>query len=246
MKKIQILVLEDNKDDIEALMVALPTKTFEIAGVAKTLKDAIILYKTLNIDIVIIDIFLQGEPIGITFASRIGTSYSPKPFIFLTSSIDKSIFEKAKLTAPYNYLIKPFNTPELLFSIELALEQFAKKEGAFDNKEPVFITDSFFVKDGQSLVKLSPDDIQYIQVDGPYCNMVTDKGKYILQISLSKFMKELPTNQFLKTHRNYMVNTKKIKAIYPYDNLILLTGEKKIILSRRYKEAFLKNYKIFR
>ncbi len=246
MKKIQILVLEDNNDDVEALLAVLPTNTFEVAGVAHTLNDGLNLYNSLSIDIVIIDIFLHAKPVGITFANQISSSNHPKPFIFLTSSIDKDIFKKAKLTAPYNYLIKPFNTPELLFAIELALEQFAKNEGAFNNKEPVFITDSFFVKDGHSLVKLSPDDIQYIKVDGPYCHMITDKGTYILQVSLSKCIEELPDHQFLKTHRNYLVNTKKIKTIYPKDNLILLTDNEKIILSRRYKETFLKHYKVFK
>lgn len=246
MKKIKILLLEDLMDDVKQLTDILPPNNFEIAGIASNLKEGIALYETLDFDIVIIDIFLQGQPKGIDFARSIQNSDIKKPFIFLTSSIDKDVFIQAKTTDPSNYLIKPFNTPELLFAIELAIEKFLHVEGAFASQKPVFYNDSFFVKDGQSLVKVIPDDIKYITVDGPYCNMVAEKGTYILQISLSKFIEELPEGQFLRTHRNFIVNSKMIEKIYPNDNLIVIKSKEKVLLSRRYKEAFFKNYRVFK
>ncbi len=245
MKKTQILLFEDNKEDLELLISILPD-TFKIVGIANNIKKGLRLYKNLDIDIIIIDIFLRGEPLGIEFAHQVRILGDPKPFIFLTNSINKDVFKKAKITNPCNYLIKPLNPSELLFAIELALEQFVQQKGDFDTNEPIFFENSIFVKKGQSLIKNNLDDIQYVEVEGCYCNIITDNDKYILQISLSKLMNELPFGRFLKTHRKCVVNTSKIKTIFPKDNLIMLTGGEKIVLSRRYKETLLKSCKIFR
>ncbi len=245
MKKTQILLFEDNTEDLELLTSILPD-TFEIVGIANNLKKGLRLYKNLDIDIIIIDIFFQGEPLGIEFAHQVRILGNPKPVIFLANSINKDIFKKAKITNPCNYLIKPLHPSELLFAIELALEQCIQQKDYFDTHEPIFFENSIFVKRGQSLIKNNIDDIQYVEVEGYYCNIITDNDRYILQISLSKLMNELPYGRFLKTHRNCVVNTSKIKTIFPKDNLVMLTGGKKVVLSRRYKEALLKSCKIFR
>ena len=246
MKKIKILLLEDDPDAIAHFRTVLPEDQFEVAGVATTTDEALSLYRSLNVDIVILDIFIQGEPEGITVAHKINASARPTPFIFLTSSMDKTIFEQAKLTFPYSYLIKPFNILEFTFAVELAIEKFANKEDAFSRKRPIFYNDSFFVKHRSTLVKISLDEIEYITVEGPYCSMVTEKGNFVLQISLNKLMEELPAQQFIKTHRNYTVNAKKIDKVYPSDHLILLKSGKQVLLSRRLKDDFLNAYRIYK
>lgn len=246
MRKIKVLLIEDDNDAITQFTNALPLDSFEIVGIARTLDEGVLLYKKKLADIVIIDIFLQGQPDGISLAKQIHSSSTPIPFIFLTSSMDKHIFEQAKMTFPYNYLIKPFNTPELLFAIELAIEKFVHTEEGFAQKEAVFYNDAFFIKHKKALVKITIDDIQYITVEGPYCSMVTKKGSYILQISLSKLMNDLPNDQFIQTHRNYTVNTKMIDTVFPNDNLIVLKNGEKVLLSRRLKEDFLIRYKIYK
>jgi len=246
MKKIKILVFEDNKMDIAILEDSLVNENFEITGITCNLDDAIRLYQTLDFDIVIIDIFINNQPLGIRFAEIINASPISKPFVFLTSSIDKSIFNMAKTVDPYNYLIKPFNRSELLFAIELSLENFLQKESAFINQQPVFYNEAFFVKEGTSLVKIGLDEIKFITIDGSYCCIITQKGDFIIQTSLSRIMHELPKNMFLRSHRNFIVNIKKIEKIYLNDNLILMSSGEKILLSRRNKEDLFKKYKLLR
>ena len=247
MKKIKVLLLEDDSDAIVQFTDALPSDAFEIVGIARTLEEGLALYQSENsIDIAIIDIFLQGQPHGISFAKHVHEAETTIPFIFLTSSMDKHIFQQAKMTFPYNYLIKPFNTPELSFAIELAIEKFGHSEDAFSKKETVFYNDAFFIKHKQGLVKVTIEDIEYITVEGPYCNMITEKGSYVLQISLQKLMNDLPQDQFIQTHRNCTVNIKMIDTIFPSDNLILLKSGAKTLLSRRLKEGVLSRYKIYK
>ncbi|WP_299366980.1 LytTR family DNA-binding domain-containing protein [Winogradskyella sp.] len=246
MNKIKVLVLEDDKHDIALLEAALHDEHFEITAVANKLDTAIQLYHTLTFDIVIIDIFLEGKPLGIDFAEKISASPIKKPFVFLTSSVDKNIFRLAKTFDPYSYLIKPFNRLELLFAIELSLENFLHTERAFANQKPVFYNDAFFVRDGESIQKIKSDEINYISIDGPYCNMNTENGNFILQTSLAKLLNELPKTTFLQSHRNYIVNINKIERIYPKDNLILLSSGEKVLMSRRRKDLFFQKYKLLK
>ena len=113
------------------------------------------------------------------------------------------------------------------------------------DRKPVYNT-FFFVKNGSSLTRITFDAITFITVEGQYCKMITEKGNFLIQISLSQFLNSLPQPQFLRTHRNYIVNFKKIECVYLDDNLIILNNGERILLSRTYKVDFIRNCKIFR
>lgn len=243
---IKVLLFEDSLDDVEQIKSSFTATNFEIVGVANELSQGLEMFSTLDFDIVIIDIFLNNKPEGIQLANEINNSPIKKPFIFLTSSIEKNIFDSAKSTQPFNYLIKPFNKMELLFSIELAIEKFAAESGAFIEKKPVFCNNCFFVKKGESLIKITLDEINFVVVEGQYCKMITDKGEFLIQVSLNQFSEELPDGHFLRTHRNYLVNLNKIEEVYPNDNLILLKNKDKVLISRRLKSELVGKYKIFK
>lgn len=243
MSKIKIILFEDNEDDITLISNTLHQHDFEIAGVAKSFSDGISLIKSKEFDIAIVDIFIKRQPEGILFADELSSNV---PFIFLTSSLDRDVFSRAKLANPYSYLIKPFNQLELLFAIELAIEKASDSSATFAQDKLIYYNDSFFVKEGRSLVKIRLRDILYVTVHRQYCKMVTDRGAFIIQISLNKFMTQMPDTSFQRSHRNFLVNINRIDKIYPEDNLIILDNEERILISRRYKNVFFKKYKIFK
>lgn len=241
--EVKVLIFEDREEDTLVLKEALSQQNIEIVGVASTLKEGIELLHSVDFDIALLDIFIKGKPEGIDFANEIGAD---KPFIFITSSIESATFEEAKYTNPHNYLIKPFNPLELLFAIELAIEKSAAQEGAFSQKNPIYYNDSIFIKKNKALVKINLKDIFYISVDGQYCNIAIDSETFLIHTSLTQLIKEFPKSQFLRANRNLIVNTDKIKIVYPDDNLIVLTNGEKVSLSRRYKASFFKSYRIFK
>src|SRR5690606_25247008 len=128
-RKIKVLLLEDNEEDEKEIKIVLEKNNYEINS-ATTLKEALRLFNSSSFDIAIIDIFINNQPEGGIFASTINTSLNYIPFLFLTSSIDKRIFDEIKLTQPYNYLIKPFNEYELLYAIELTIEKFTSEKSS--------------------------------------------------------------------------------------------------------------------
>ena len=105
-------------------------------GVATNFKDAIELFIKSKVDILIIDIFLDGIPDGIAFAETITLIPNAlKPFVFLSNSRDRQIFERAKLTRPFSFLMKPFNELEILYAIEIAIEKFYNQANEFSKDE---------------------------------------------------------------------------------------------------------------
>jgi two-component system sensor histidine kinase UhpB len=71
-------------------------------------------------DLVLMDIFLEGELNGIEAAGRIRTRFNI-PVIFITANTDKKLQEEALITEPSGFIFKPFITQKVLKVIEQAL-----------------------------------------------------------------------------------------------------------------------------
>ncbi|HEY1195406.1 MULTISPECIES: LytR/AlgR family response regulator transcription factor [Flavobacterium] len=246
MDNIHVLIIEDTPEQSDALSKVLLENNFTVVGVARNFTDALKLFYENTIDIIIIDVFLDGKPDGITFAESINIiPNASKPFVFLTSSQDRQIFERAKLTKPFSFLMKPFNELEILYAIEMAVEKFYAQTNVFlsEEQDTVISNDFLFIKKKNALKKVSLSDILYIEVEERYCNIITEKEKFVILISLTKISDLLDKNKFIRTHRNTIVNSDKIEEIILADNLIVLKGNHKINLSDTYKD-FIKKINI--
>ena len=143
----KILLVED--DSIEALDMkhSLGSLGYEVSYVASSGEEAI--EEALNNvpDLILIDIILSGDIDGIEVASKIKKLNIP--VIYLTAHSEEYTIERAKLTEPYGYLIKPYDQTELKCAIELAIyknqvenelkESEARLRGLIENVEDVFV-----------------------------------------------------------------------------------------------------------
>jgi two-component system LytT family response regulator len=246
MDNINVLIIEDTPEQSDALSLVLQNNNYNIVGVARNYADALTLFYRNTVDIIIIDVFLDGKPDGITFAETINiVPNACKPFVFLTSSQDRQIFERAKLTKPFSFLMKPFNELEIIYALEMAVEKFYQQTNIFlsEDQDTVIGNDYMFIKKKNTLKKVSLKDIIYIEVEDRYCNIITEKEKFVILISLTKISELLDRNKFIRTHRNYIVNSDTIEEIILADNLVILKGNRKINLSDNYKD-FIKKIKI--
>lgn len=96
---------------------------YEVIGTADRADDAIEKARTLKPDLVLMDIILKGPEDGIFAAQQIGTTLHT-PVVFLTAHGDESTLQRAKLTDPYGYILKPFETEDLHTAVEIALHRF--------------------------------------------------------------------------------------------------------------------------
>jgi two-component system, LytTR family, response regulator len=239
MDKINILIVEDNAAESEALADTLRANGYHIAGIATTHAEALSLFYREKTDVAIIDIFLGGNPEGISFAEAISSiPGSAKPFVFLTHSVSREIFDRARLTHPFSYLIKPFNELEIGYAVEMAVEKFYAQPGTFynSNRDTVVGNEMLFIKKKDALKKVLLSDIVYIGVEERYCNIITETEKFVILISLTRILELLDARVFIRTHRNYLVNSSKIIQIVMADNLVMLKGNHQVPLSGKYRE----------
>jgi len=116
---VKILLVEDESIEAMDIKQTLESFGYEVPYVASSGEEAI--NKALEImpDLILMDIILKGETDGVEAASRIKSL--DIPVIYLTAHSEESTIEKAKLTEPYGYIIKPYEHTELKYAIELAL-----------------------------------------------------------------------------------------------------------------------------
>ncbi|MCD2258837.1 response regulator [Psychroserpens luteolus] len=123
-KKAKIIIVEDDKRIAQDISNRLGNSNYQILGIAGTAQNALeLISQHPDVDILLLDIVLEGELDGIQLAGIINETYNI-PFIFLTAYSDSSIVEKASKTKPYAYILKPFNERQVSIAIELALNNF--------------------------------------------------------------------------------------------------------------------------
>src|SRR5690606_13961391 len=125
---------------------------YEIPGIASSGAEAIELATTLFPDLVLMDIVLKGDLDGIEAAEAI-RKVNRVPIIYVTAYTDDKTLQRAKITEPFAYIVKPFSERELHANIEMALYRHKMEtrlrkvehwfaESIHDNSEAVIAADS--------------------------------------------------------------------------------------------------------
>ncbi|MHC4269788.1 MAG: ATP-binding protein [Planctomycetota bacterium] len=122
MKKELIMVVEDEVVTASSLQKCLEKFGYVVTAAITSGEQAILQMEKERPDLVIMDIGLEGEMDGIEAARIINTKFDI-PVIYLTSHVEKTVFEKAKKTNMYGYITKPFNKEELEKVIDLGLQR---------------------------------------------------------------------------------------------------------------------------
>ncbi len=120
MANSQILIVEDETIvamDIEDELVGLG---YTVAAIASSGQEAIEKTAKTRPDLVLMDIRLKGKMDGIEAAEQIRTRFNI-PVVYLTAYADDDTLERAKITEPFGYIIKPFQERDLHTTIEMAL-----------------------------------------------------------------------------------------------------------------------------
>jgi two-component system, cell cycle sensor histidine kinase and response regulator CckA len=116
----RILVVEDNRIVARDIEKSLEKLGFHVCGSVSSGEEAVKRAEELKPDLVLMDIMLKGEMNGTMAAGQIHFQYDI-PVVYLTAYADPEILEKAKVTEPFGYIIKPFEERELNTAVEMAL-----------------------------------------------------------------------------------------------------------------------------
>ncbi len=116
----RILIVEDEILVAREIESHLSEMEYEVVGIA--IDPATVLQQIAETtpDLILMDINLHGEQHGITIAQEVRDRFQI-PIIYITAYADSDTLERAKLTHPCGYVLKPFNERDLRVAIELAL-----------------------------------------------------------------------------------------------------------------------------
>ncbi|MHB8102473.1 MAG: response regulator [Methanosarcina sp.] len=123
----RILIVEDEHIVAMGIKRMLKSLGYTVTGVASSGEDAISKAESTFPDIVLMDIMLKGDMDGVE-ATREIKARLDIPVVYLTAYSDNNILERAKITEPFGYIIKPFDEKDLYSSIEVALHRQRKEK----------------------------------------------------------------------------------------------------------------------
>ncbi len=233
---IKILIVEDDMIIGANLSLQLTTLGYDILGIVSRGEEAIVHAKIHPPDIVLLDINLKGAINGIETAQAI-QQFMDIPIIYLTANNDQLTFEKAKETHPRAFIDKPFNKLNLQRTIALVVEQLKEHPMPKQTAQALEIVhDRIFVRHNGKMEKLLLNDILYIEADRNYCTIITSSEIFVLTCTLKNMEDKLPQSKFLRVHRSFIVNLKKLDVIA---DTHLEIGRKVIPIGKSYKDLLL-------
>ncbi|MBS1624876.1 MAG: response regulator [Bacteroidetes bacterium] len=230
---VKILIVEDESLVAMDMSDMLMRIGYEVLPAAYSYEEAVAALEVYRPDLVLMDIQLGTGRNGLDLAQLVREKYN-KPFIFITSHSDRSTVSQAAALKPNGYLVKPFGQEDLYTCIEIALANFVESPNASGTMPPQWQIDaSVFVKTDTKYIKLNISDIHYLESDGNYIHIVTDKAKHIIRSSFRDFLPNLPADFFMQIHKSYVIHLQKVESL---SHTEVTVGKATIPLSRNYKD----------
>ena len=134
MPKTNVLIVEDQRIIAKALEKRLEGMGYIVAGLAANGADGVRDALALRPDIVLMDISLGTGMDGIDAAEQV-RNQADIPIVYLTAYSDPGTFERAKLTAPFGYILKPYDNKDLQMAIEIGLYRHRTEQKMRENEK---------------------------------------------------------------------------------------------------------------
>jgi PAS domain S-box-containing protein len=146
-----VLIVEDEIVLAMELEEKLTEMGYRVVARVTSGEDALKKAKELRPDLILMDIRLDDELDGID-AARLIRKQQHVPIVYLTAYADNSTLQRAKLTEPFGYLVKPYSERELHITIDMALHKAQMERKLRESEErfrALFETaeDLVFIKD---------------------------------------------------------------------------------------------------
>ncbi len=202
----------------------------ELVATCKNVSEAFSVLQKESIQLIFLDINMP-EISGLSLAKSI----QHKSQVIFTTAYREYAIEGFDLQA-VDYLLKPISFDRFLKAVQKYFDlhvskEIIKQEIVSEAKET-----SIFVRSDRKMVKVRFKEINYIESLSDYVKIFTDKETIITRETISNIESKLPSNEFLRTHRSYIVSMPKIDS---FTNEFLELDKKAIPISRSYKENVL-------
>jgi DNA-binding LytR/AlgR family response regulator len=202
----------------------------ELVAECRSAAEAMNIMDSTDVQLLFIDINMPDIS-GMVFVK----SLSNKPYIVFTTAYSEYAVEGFQVDA-VDYLLKPITFTNFLKAankVNNLMELTANNQ-----KESIRTTaNHLFVKSEYKLIRIELAEIKYIESQHEYIKIhLANSNPVTTQLSLKSIEEQLPSNQFMRVHRSFIVNLSKVTVIER--NRIVFDGKVYIPVSEQYKEIF--------
>lgn len=225
--KLKCMVVDDDQTSRQIVEHYVKKTNFlRLDHVCESAIDASNILMEEDVDILFLDVEMP-EMSGMDLLKTIDNSIE---VIMITSARDYA--PEAFEAAVTDYLVKPIEYSRFLKAVTKAKENIE----AFQRKLKDGDQNNIYVKTDSKVVKITLNNILFIEALADYVVINTEKKKYIVHSTMKGIEKRLPDRYFARVHRSYIVNVDHIEALE--DNSIVIR-DKSIPIGASYKDNFM-------
>ena len=202
----------------------------ELVGECQSAHDAMAVMEKQTVDAIFIDINMPDLN-GLDFVRSLE---SPPLVVFTTAYSDYAI-EGYKVNA-VDYLLKPFSLDDMLRAAEKVRAQYELLHQG--DVSVVDEDDAIFFKTEHKVVRVQVSDIRYVEGMSEYLkiHLEGDRKPLIVLLSMKKLEERLPRHVFMRIHRSYIINLRKIQEVNK--NRVILDADTYLPIGDLYRDTF--------
>lgn len=228
---IRCLAIDDEPLALQQLTAYIKKIPFlELVDSCQSAHDAMLIMDREVIDAIFVDINMPDLN-GMDFVK----SLAVPPLIVFTTAYSEYAVEGFKVDA-VDYLLKPFGLTDFQRAAN-------KVKARYDQQNTAMISpvedDTLFLKTDYKVIRIEVKDIRYVQSMGEYLKIFLEgRAKpVIVLLSMKKMEERLPSSQFMRIHRGYIINLSKIQEVNK--NRVIMDEETYLPIGDNYKEVFM-------
>ena len=177
----------------------------ELVGICNNASEARLILEQTEVDLIFLDIQLPGMT-GFNFLR----SFPNSPLVILTTAYAEHALESYEFNV-IDYLLKP-----------ISLERFTRAIAKLSNgrlstltaRETETAYEHIFIRSGSKFFKVNFSEIIFIESMKDYLKIHTKEHKLVTHQTISEMEKILPSRQFIRVHKSFIVAIDHIKSVY--------------------------------
>ncbi len=213
---IKVILVEDESGVRMLLRKIIEQKEgFEIVGECDNTEEAVALFTKTKAEVIFLDVEINGSS-GIECAKLLADMDPKAKIIFATAHAE--YMPDAFNVYAFDYLVKPFHVDRVFQTLD-RIRTFSEPEGN-DSLDKIIKyekgLEKLLVKGRESMSFVDISEIILVQRENSSTVIYTARDSFTTSATLGDIEAKLDPEQFMRSHKSYLINVSKIKKIEPY------------------------------
>ena len=162
------------------------------------------------------------------------------PLVVFTTAYSEYAIEGFKVNA-VDYLLKPFGLQDFQRAAQKVKHRYELEHRNMTEESSIVVdeldSDAMFLKSDYKTIRINISDIRYVEGMSEYLKIYLEDHKpLVVLLSMKRLEERLPSNSFMRIHRSYIINLRKIIEVNK--NRVILGEDAYLPIGDNYKEAF--------